>query len=71
MNLLECEVDIILKALLDRADLINRKYNYRKKSLTEKESTEKFIIRNTYEHILYCKTSKVIMQKNKRNKKIA
>ena len=57
VSLLECEVDIILDALMDKADSINKKYNYRKVSLTEEEATEKFVIRNTYEHILYCKAS--------------
>ena len=72
INLLECEVDIILDALMDKADSINKKYNYRKVSLTEEEATEKFVIRNTYEHILYYKAShNANMRKNKRNKKIA
>lgn len=58
-RLLDCEVDIILEALIAYNYNINKKYNFRKVSLTQDETTEKYMVRTTYEHVLYCRKSKL------------
>ena len=65
--LLECEVDIILQALADFNHGVNKKYNFRKKSITESEESDKIIARNVYEHIFINKV-KLIEEKEKREK---
>ena len=47
-----------MKALVEYCQGINSKYNYRKNYLNEYEATEKFLVRNIYEHLLYCKCEK-------------
>lgn len=64
IGLLDYEVDIILEALLEYCEINNAKYNFRKISKTESESDEKFLIRNTYEHIQSCKVNKSQKIKN-------
>ncbi len=71
IRLLDYEVDIILDALLEYCEINNQKYNYRKLSKTENETNEKFLIRNTYEHINNCKARKNQAIRNERLELIA
>lgn len=39
--LLKCQIDVVLKGLELLAEEVNKKYNYRKVSLTKEENSEK------------------------------
>lgn len=52
ITLLDCQVELILKSLEVYCYDINEKYNKRKMSKSKVESSEKSLVRDTYNQIL-------------------
>ena len=52
---MDCQVDLILKALIVYSYDTNEKYNNRKLANSKAESSEKAMITDTYHELLACK----------------